>query len=41
LAAAGLSFARGDELEIVPLDDLVKQRRLEPMANVARRIDER
>src|SRR5687768_1698874 len=34
-------FAHGDELGVVPLDELVEQRRLRPVASVARRIDER
>ena len=33
-------FARSDELSVVPLDELVEQRRLGPVTSVARRIDE-
>jgi hypothetical protein len=34
-------FTLGCELGVVPLDEVIEQRRLEPMASVARRIDER
>ncbi len=34
-------FARGDELGKVPLDERVEQRRLGPVAEIPRRIDER
>jgi hypothetical protein len=34
-------FAQSGELGVVPLDELIEQRRLGPVAFVARRVDER